>query len=140
MARIVGGLATSHVPAIGGAMAKGLQKDSYWAPFFDGFPATHLWLDNVEPDAAVVIYNDHGLNFFLDKMPTFAVGAAPDYRNSDEGWGIPVLAPFKGDSSCRGTSSKTWSARSSTRSPARRCWWIMLSAYRWNCSSATGRM
>ncbi len=97
MARIVGGLATSHVPAIGGAMAKGLQKDPYWAPFFDGFPATHRWLDSVKPDAAVVIYNDHGLNFFLDKMPTFAVGAAPEYRNSDEGWGIPVLNPFKGD-------------------------------------------
>jgi len=97
MARIVGGLATSHVPAIGGAMAKGLQKDPYWAPFFDGFPATHRWLDDVKPDAAVVIYNDHGLNFFLDKMPTFAVGAAPQYSNSDEGWGIPVLAPFKGD-------------------------------------------
>lgn len=97
MARIVGGLATSHVPAIGGAMAKGLQKDPYWAPFFDGFPATHRWLDRVKPDAAVVIYNDHGLNFFLDKMPTFAVGAAPEYRNSDEGWGIPVLAPFQGD-------------------------------------------
>ncbi len=24
----------------------------------------------------VVFYNDHGLNFFLGKMPTFAVGAA----------------------------------------------------------------
>ena len=29
-----------------------------------------------EADVAVVFYNDHGLNFFLDKMPTFAVGAA----------------------------------------------------------------
>jgi protocatechuate 4,5-dioxygenase beta chain len=97
MARIVGGLAASHVPAIGGAMAKGLQKDPYWAPFFDGFAAPTRWLDEVKPDAAVVIYNDHGLNFFLDKMPTFAVGAAPDYRNADEGWGLPVSAPFTGD-------------------------------------------
>ncbi|WP_322514378.1 class III extradiol dioxygenase family protein [Rhodopseudomonas palustris] len=97
MATIIGGLAASHVPAIGGAMARGLQKDPYWAPFFDGFDATHRWLDAVKPDAAVVIYNDHGLNFFLDKMPTFAVGAAPDYRNEDEGWGIPVMAPFRGD-------------------------------------------
>jgi protocatechuate 4,5-dioxygenase beta chain len=97
MARILGGLATSHVPAIGGAMAKGLQKDPYWARFFDGFDATHRWLDEVKPDAAVLIYNDHGLNFFLDKMPTFAVGAAPEYRCADEGWGIPVLDPFKGD-------------------------------------------
>jgi protocatechuate 4,5-dioxygenase beta chain len=46
---------------------------------------------------AVVLYNDHGLNFFLDKMPTFAVGAAPEYRNADEGWGIPVVPPFQGD-------------------------------------------
>jgi protocatechuate 4,5-dioxygenase beta chain len=97
MARIIGGLAATHVPAIGGAMAKGLQKDPYWAPFFDGFPPAHRWLDTAKPDAAVVIYNDHGLNFFLDKMPTFAVGAAPQYVNADEGWGIPVLAPFRGD-------------------------------------------
>lgn len=46
---------------------------------------------------AVVFYNDHGLNFFLDKMPTFAVGAASEYKNSDEGWGIPVSRPFPGD-------------------------------------------
>ncbi len=97
MATIIGGLAASHVPAIGGAMAKGLQKDPYWAPFFDGFDAPCRWLEAAKPDAAVVIYNDHGLNFFLDKMPTFAVGAAPEYRNDDEGWGIPVMAPFKGD-------------------------------------------
>ncbi|WP_232540384.1 class III extradiol dioxygenase family protein [Azohydromonas aeria] len=50
-----------------------------------------------KPDVVVVIYNDHGLNFFLDKMPTFAVGAAPEYRNADEGWGIPTMAPFRGD-------------------------------------------
>uniref|UniRef100_E6VDG0 Extradiol ring-cleavage dioxygenase class III protein subunit B n=1 Tax=Rhodopseudomonas palustris (strain DX-1) TaxID=652103 RepID=E6VDG0_RHOPX len=97
MATIIGGLAASHVPAIGGAMAKGLQKDPYWAPFFDGFDTPCRWLEAAKPDAAVVIYNDHGLNFFLDKMPTFAIGAAPEYRNDDEGWGIPVMAPFKGD-------------------------------------------
>ena len=42
----------------------------------------------------MVIYNDHGLNSLLDKMPTFAIGAAPEYRNDDEGWGIPTLPPF----------------------------------------------
>jgi len=46
---------------------------------------------------AVVIYNDHGLNFFLDKMPTFAIGAAEVYRNADEGWGLPVAREFAGD-------------------------------------------
>jgi protocatechuate 4,5-dioxygenase, beta chain len=85
------------VPAIGGAIAKGLQGEPYWKPFFDGFLPVHRWLDDVKPDVAVVFYNDHGLNFFLDKMPTFAVGAAPEYRNADEGWGIPTLPPFRGE-------------------------------------------
>ena len=96
MARIIGGLTTSHVPAIGGAIARGLQHDPYWKPFFDGYLPVREWLKEMKPDVAVVFYNDHGLNFFLDKMPTFAVGAAPEYRNADEGWGIPTLPPFKG--------------------------------------------
>ncbi|WP_332815470.1 class III extradiol dioxygenase family protein [Ramlibacter sp.] len=97
MARILGGLATSHVPAIGGAIAKGLQQQPYWKPFFDGYGPVRQWLAGARPDVAVVFYNDHGLNFFLDKMPTFAVGAAPEYRNADEGWGIPTLPPFRGE-------------------------------------------
>ena len=97
MARIVGAITTSHVPAIGRAIDKGLQDDPYWKPFFDGFPPVRDWLAQVRPSVAVVVYNDHGLNFFLDKMPTFAVGAAPEYRNADEGWGIPTLPPFKSD-------------------------------------------
>ena len=97
MAKIVGGISMSHVPAIGNAIAKNLQQDPYWKPFFDGFPPVRAWLEKVKPDVAVVFYNDHGLNFFLDKLPTFAVGAAPQYVNSDEGWGIPSLPPFTGD-------------------------------------------
>ena len=97
MASIVGTITTSHVPAIGGAIARGLQADPYWKPFFDGFGQVHQWLAQTRPDVVVVFYNDHGLNFFLDKMPTFAVGAAPEYRNADEGWGIPTLPPFAGE-------------------------------------------
>jgi protocatechuate 4,5-dioxygenase beta chain len=97
MAKIVGAITTSHVPAIGRAIAKQLQHEPYWKPFFDGFTPVRQWLAEVEPDVVVLLYNDHGLNFFLDKMPTFAVGAAPEYRNADEGWGIPQVAPFKGD-------------------------------------------
>ena len=76
MARIIGGVGTTHVPSIGNAIAKGLQRDPYWAPFFGGFGAAHGWLARERPDVVVVFYNDHGLNFFLDKIPTFAVGAA----------------------------------------------------------------
>ncbi|MCX7962316.1 MAG: class III extradiol dioxygenase family protein [Burkholderiales bacterium] len=97
MATIVGAVTTSHVPAIGAAIARGLEDDPYWQPFFAGYPPVREWLRERRPDVAVVVYNDHGLNFFLDKMPTFAVGAAPQYPNADEGWGIPTLLPVPGD-------------------------------------------
>ncbi len=96
MSEVVGGIFTSHVPGIGGAIAKGLQSDPYWKPFFDGFEPVHAFLRREKPDVAVVFYNDHGLNFFLDKMPTFAVGAAPEYRHEDEGWGIAFDRPMPG--------------------------------------------
>jgi protocatechuate 4,5-dioxygenase beta chain len=96
MATIVGGIGVSHVPTIGSGIAKGLQQTPYFKPFFDGFTPVHAWIDQVKPDVAVVIYNDHGLNFFLDKMPTFAIGAAAQYQSADEGWGLPVAPPFKG--------------------------------------------
>jgi protocatechuate 4,5-dioxygenase, beta chain len=98
MATLVGAVTTSHVPAIGRAIAKNLQGDAYWKPFFDGYAPVHRWLEaSAKPDVVVVVYNDHGLNFFLDKMPTFAVGAAADYRNADEGWGIPQVPAFSGE-------------------------------------------
>jgi protocatechuate 4,5-dioxygenase, beta chain len=97
MARIIGAVATTHVPSIGKAIAEGKQNDPYWKPFFSGFDYVHYWLAREKPDVAVVFYNDHGLNFFLDKLPTFAVGAASEYRNEDEGWGIPVSRAAAGD-------------------------------------------
>ena len=96
MAKIVGILNTSHVPAIGKAIHQNLQKDPYWKPFFDGFPPIRAWLDRVKPDIVVSCFNDHGLNFFLDKQPTFAIGAASEYRSEDEGWGIPTMPSFPG--------------------------------------------
>jgi protocatechuate 4,5-dioxygenase beta chain len=97
MARLLGGVATSHVPSIGKAMAEGRYQDPYWKDFFEGYAPARAWLEAVQPDVAVVFYNDHGLNFFLDNLPTFAVGAAAQYGNADEGWGLPVVAPYPGD-------------------------------------------
>jgi protocatechuate 4,5-dioxygenase, beta chain len=97
MARIIGCVTTSHVPAIGKAIANGQQEEPYWKEWFDGFKPVHRWLAEAKPDAAVVVYNDHGLNFFLDTIPTFAIGAAPEYRTADEGWNIPTVLPFAGD-------------------------------------------
>ncbi len=96
MSKIIGGLTSSHIPAVGNAYARELFEDPYWKPFFSAFPPIHHWLGENKPDVAIVIYNDHGLNFFLDKMPTFAIGAAFDYENQDEGWGIPTIGKFRG--------------------------------------------
>jgi protocatechuate 4,5-dioxygenase beta chain len=97
MARIIGCITTSHVPAIGKAIAQGQQEEPYWKEWFDGFKPVHSWLAETKPDVAVIVYNDHGLNFFLDKIPTFAIGAAAEYQSADEGWNIPTVLPFKGD-------------------------------------------
>jgi protocatechuate 4,5-dioxygenase beta chain len=97
MGKVIGGITTSHIPAIGGAIGRGAQNDPYWKPFFDGYPPVRQWLDYQQPDVAIVVYNDHGLNFFLDAMPTFAIGAAAEYSTEDEGWGLKPVRPFKGD-------------------------------------------
>lgn len=97
MATIVGAIATSHIPAIGKAIAEKRQNEPYWKPFFAGFEPARQWLARVKPDVAVIVYNDHGLNFFLDKMPTFAIGAGKQYVNGDEGWGAPNTPPFTGE-------------------------------------------
>lgn len=97
MARIFGGIGTSHIPAIGRAMDQGIEDTPYWKDFFAGYLPVREWLEEVEPDILIHFYNDHGLEMFLDKKPTFAVGTAPEYRNADEGWGIKPIAPIKGE-------------------------------------------
>jgi protocatechuate 4,5-dioxygenase beta chain len=97
MARIVGGVTTSHIPAIGNAMTNKLEQTPYWKRFFDGYEPVKEWLADVDPDIAIVVYNDHGLNFFLNQVPAFSLGCADEYHNSDEGWGLKTLASFEGD-------------------------------------------
>jgi protocatechuate 4,5-dioxygenase beta chain len=96
MAKIIGALTSSHIPSIGNAISNGTQNDAYWKPFFDGYVPVVDWLKAAKPDVAIVVYNDHGLNFFLNNLPTFAVGAAQEYPTKDEGWGLPLFPPYKG--------------------------------------------
>ena len=103
MAQIVGGIATSHIPSIGKAIARGLYDDPYWKDFFAGYQPAHEWLDRMKPDVAVVIYNDHGLNFFLDKMPTFAIGAARNIEMRTRAGDFPSRRRSRAIPNCRGT-------------------------------------
>lgn len=97
MANIIGMIGTSHIPAIGRAMDQGLEETPYWVDFFDGYKPIRAWLQQEQPDIAVLFYNDHGLSMFLDKKPTFAIGCAASYENADEGWGIQPIPPLTGE-------------------------------------------
>ncbi len=96
MAKIIGGLGTSHVPSIAIALDRGLKDSAEWKPLFDGYIPAQAWMAEKKPDIAVVIFNDHGNTFFLDKVPTLAVGVADRYRPADEGWGPRAIPDFEG--------------------------------------------
>lgn len=94
MARIVAGIGTSHVPAIGAAMDNGKMQEPYWKRVFSGYEHSQEWLRKLKPDVAIVVYNDHATAFSVDIVPTFALGCAAEYAPADEGWGprpVPVV-------------------------------------------------
>lgn len=95
MARIIGGIGTSHVPTIGVAYDKNKQEQAAWAPLFKGFEPAAQWLKEKKPDVLLFFYNDHLNAFFYDLYPTFALGVGPGYDVADEGAGrrpLPSLA------------------------------------------------
>ena len=97
MGRIIAGIGTSHVPSIGGAYDRGKAATPAWKPLFDAYVPVRQWLQEIQPDVAIMVYNDHGADFFFDKYPTFAVGCADRYAIADEGFGVRPLPPIPGD-------------------------------------------
>lgn len=96
MARIIGGIGSSHVPTIGVAYDKGKQDVPDWAPLFQGYKPAYAWLQEKKPDVLVFFYNDHLNAFFYDLYPTFALGVAPSFDVADEGAGKRPLPPVNG--------------------------------------------
>ena len=95
--RIVGGLGLSHVPSVGVAYDRGKMQTPAWKPLWDAYVPVREWLARLEPDVAIVVYNDHGADFQLDKYPTFAIGVAERYAIADEGFGTRPLPEVRGD-------------------------------------------
>jgi protocatechuate 4,5-dioxygenase beta chain len=94
VARIIAGVGSSHVPAIGAALDLGKTEEPYWKRVFSGFEKSKEWMANTKPDVAIVVYNDHASAFSVDIIPTFALGCAAEFPPADEGWGprpVPVL-------------------------------------------------
>jgi protocatechuate 4,5-dioxygenase beta chain len=97
MARIIGGIGTSHVPTIGVAYDKGRQNDPAWAPLFDGYKPVAAWLAEQKPDVLLFFYNDHATTFFFDLYPTFAIGIGERFPVADEGAGSRGLPDIRGN-------------------------------------------
>ena len=97
MGRIVAGIGTSHVPSIGGAYDRGKTATPAWKPLFDAYVPVRQWLQEQQVDVCIMVYNDHGADFFFDKYPTFAVGCADRYAIADEGFGVRPLPEIRGD-------------------------------------------
>jgi protocatechuate 4,5-dioxygenase beta chain len=95
--RIVGGIGLSHVPSVGPVVDRGRQADPAWKPLFDAYVPVREWLQRLEPDVAIVVYNDHAADFSFDKYPTFALGVAERYAIGDEGFGTRALPEVQGD-------------------------------------------
>lgn len=96
MARIIGGIGTSHVPTIGLAYDKKRQNDPAWAPLFEGYKPVAKWLEEKNPDVLVFFYNDHANSFFFDCYPTFSIGVSPEFDMADEGAGRRPLPNIRG--------------------------------------------
>lgn len=96
MARIVGGIATSHTPTIGFALDTHKQSDPVWAPIFQAYEPIQRWLAEKKPDVLFFIYNDHITSFFFDHYSQFALGVGDRYWVADEGGGARKLPPING--------------------------------------------
>jgi protocatechuate 4,5-dioxygenase, beta chain len=96
VARIIGGVATSHVPAIGAAIDRGRMEDPYWRPIQEGYAPSKKWLAEKKPDVVILVYNDHASAFSLEIIPTFALGCAEEFPIADEGWGPRAVPVVKG--------------------------------------------
>ena len=96
MARILGGIGTSHTPTIGFALDARKHDDPVWAPIFKGYEPVQQWLADRQPDVLFFIYNDHVTSFFFDHYSHFALGIGDEYSIADEGGGARQLPPVKG--------------------------------------------
>jgi protocatechuate 4,5-dioxygenase, beta chain len=96
VARIIAGVASSHVPAIGAAIDNKRTEEPYWKRVFSGFEPSKEWMAQAKPDVAIVVYNDHASAFSVDIIPTFALGCAAEFPPADEGWGPRPVPAVKG--------------------------------------------
>ncbi len=96
IARIIGGIGTSHTPTIGFALDTGKQQEPSWAPIFVAYALLKQWLNEHRPDVVFTIYNDHVTSFFFDHYSAFALGVGASHSVADEGGGTRAIPAIDG--------------------------------------------
>lgn len=82
MASVCAGFGVPHTPAFPSLLA---AERGPWEEIRDCFAAVAAPLAAAELDALVVFSSDHFNTFFLDNMPTLAIGVAPGARGPNDG-------------------------------------------------------
>jgi aromatic ring-opening dioxygenase catalytic subunit (LigB family) len=84
MAEIVGIFAVSHTPVMTNAPdTPGAElRDAA----FNQYRRVGEEIAALDPDAVLLVSNDHLHNFFLDNLPAFCIGIAAEYPSPVEGW------------------------------------------------------
>src|SRR5690606_21978884 len=79
MAKIVGGVATSHTSTT--TFAKDAKKfdEPVWKPILEGYEPVQKWYREKKPDVLIYIYNDHMTSFF-DHYSHFALGVGEEFK------------------------------------------------------------
>lgn len=98
MAKLIAGIGTAHVPAIGAAVDHGKQDEEYWKGFFAGIEPARQWAEEVKPDVCIIVYNDHASAFSLENISTFSIGVSDEFEPADEGYGPRKVPVVKGHS------------------------------------------
>lgn len=89
MGALVGAFAVSHTSLMVRAYDKADPVKA--ARIREAFVAVRKVLEQLEPDAVIVVSSEHFKTFFLDNFPTFCIGVAPSYKGWGDG-GIPAYS------------------------------------------------
>jgi len=72
----------SHAPGITGRRHMADPEDA--DTFYTAFDQMRASLEATRPDAIIVVAAEHFANFFMDNMPAYCIGMAPDYEGPIE--------------------------------------------------------
>lgn len=98
MAKIVGAIGSSHAPSIAFAYDAGHGERPEWKGLFDAYAPVRKWLQEIQADTLVFVYNDHLNNFKFNNYPSFALGTGELHPVFGEGKQPRVLPAVPGHS------------------------------------------